>query len=199
MHGLNLGDLALSEQLAPCGECRYCKTGRYANCIVHDVYGFRKHLPGCWAEYMKFPARARNYRVPAEITITQAAVIEPLACSIHAVQRAGIRLGDVVVIAGAGPLGLGMVATARLQNPALLISMDLHDHRLDLAKQLGPISRSIPVRKMQLPKWRNSPMAMDAMCISRPREIGTRSCKASTAYAKVAASSSSALWKAHRR
>jgi threonine dehydrogenase-like Zn-dependent dehydrogenase len=63
--------------------------------------------------------------------------IEPLACSIHAVQRGNIDFGDVVVIAGAGPLGLGMVAAARLKGPGLLIAVDLDDNRLEVAKRAG--------------------------------------------------------------
>lgn len=89
------------------------------------------------AEYMLFPRNAINYRVPASIPVEHATYIEPLACAIHAVQRAQIEFGDVVVIAGAGPLGLGMVAAARLKNPRLLIAIDLNDRRLEVARACG--------------------------------------------------------------
>ena len=137
LHGLEIGDMAVSEQIIPCGECRYCQTGRYWLCRKHDIYGFRKDVPGSWAQYMKFPAKARNYKLPVGMPRTHAAVVEPLGCSIHAVQRAQMQLGDVVVIAGAGTLGLGMVGVAKLLNPSLLISIDLKDYRLDVAKSLG--------------------------------------------------------------
>ena len=52
-------------------------------------------------------------------------------------KRGEIEFGDVVVIAGAGTLGLGMVGAARLKNPGLLISVDLVDSRLEIAKKLG--------------------------------------------------------------
>lgn len=136
-HGLEIGDMVVSEQIAPCGKCRYCTTGRYWLCAVHDIYGFRRWMPGAWAEYMKLPANSRNYKLPKEMPRNHAAVVEPLACSIHAVKRAQIQLGDVVVIAGAGPLGLGMVGVARLLNPSLLISIDPRDYRLKVAKELG--------------------------------------------------------------
>ena len=106
-------------------------------CDVHDIYGFRQATFGAMAEYMRFPAKALNYKVPESIPSHHAAFIEPLACSIHAVQRGKIELQDVVVIAGAGPLGLGMIATARMKNPALLISLDLNDQRLEIAKACG--------------------------------------------------------------
>ena len=66
-----------------------------------------------------------------------AAFIEPLACSIHAVQRGNIEFQDTVVIAGAGPLGLGMIAAARMKQPAQLIAVDLNDARLEMARRCG--------------------------------------------------------------
>lgn len=136
-YGLAIGDLAVSEQIVPCGECRYCLRGQYWMCMVHDIYGFRKATFGAMAEYCKLPAKALNYRVPDSIRPEHAAYVEPLACAIHAVERGEIQLNDVVVIAGAGPLGLGMMAAARMKNPALLIALDLDDNRLELAKACG--------------------------------------------------------------
>ena len=89
------------------------------------------------ADYMKFPARSLVYKVPSDIPIANAAVIEPLACSIHAVQRGNIEFGDVVVVAGAGTLGLGMIGAAKLKNPGILIAIDLMPNRLEVAKKLG--------------------------------------------------------------
>jgi threonine dehydrogenase-like Zn-dependent dehydrogenase len=136
-YGLQVGDRAISEQIVPCWECRFCRRGQYHLCQVHDIYGFRRRTPGGFAEYMRFPAGALNYRVPSDMPSTHAALIEPLACSIHAVQRARIELGDVVVIAGCGPLGLGMVAAARLKSPGLLIAIDLSEDRLARARRVG--------------------------------------------------------------
>jgi threonine dehydrogenase-like Zn-dependent dehydrogenase len=136
-YGFAIGDRAVSEQIVPCWNCRYCLNGQYWMCRVHDIYGFRQRTFGAMAEYMLFPAGSLNYYVPRSIPIEHAAFIEPLACSIHAVERGEIKFQDVVVIAGAGPLGLGMVAAARMKNPRLLISLDLSDHRLETAKLCG--------------------------------------------------------------
>jgi threonine dehydrogenase-like Zn-dependent dehydrogenase len=89
------------------------------------------------AEYMRFPSDAINHKIPDSLPAHHAAYIEPLSCAIHAVQRARIELDDVVVIAGCGPLGLGMVAAARLKNPACLVALDLKDYRLDVARKAG--------------------------------------------------------------
>lgn len=136
-YGLALGDQAISEQIVPCWDCRYCRRGQYWMCQHGDVYGFRRNAFGAMAPYMKFPRNAINHKVPADLPPEHAVFIEPLACSIHAVQRGDIDFGDVVVIAGAGPLGLGMVAAARLKGPGLLIAVDLDDKRLEVAKRAG--------------------------------------------------------------
>jgi len=136
-YGLAIGDRAVSEQIVPCWDCRYCRSGHYWMCQVHDIYGFRQRTFGAMAEYMLFPAGALNYKVPTSIPLAHAAFIEPLACSIHAVERGEIKFQDVVVIAGAGPLGLGMIAAARMKNPRLLVSVDLNDKRLATAKTCG--------------------------------------------------------------
>ncbi|WP_421723334.1 alcohol dehydrogenase catalytic domain-containing protein [Bauldia sp.] len=136
-YGLSVGDRAVSEQIVPCWDCRFCRHGEYWMCQTHDIYGFRQKTFGAMAEYMLFPAGALNYKVPKTIPVEHAAFIEPLACSIHAVQRGTIEFQDVVVIAGAGPLGLGMIAAARMKNPKLLIALDLNDDRLETAKLSG--------------------------------------------------------------
>jgi threonine dehydrogenase-like Zn-dependent dehydrogenase len=134
---LALGDLAVSEQIVPTWTDRYAARGQYWLCSEHNVYGFRQKTFGAMAEYVKFPRGALNYKVPASIPATHAAFIEPLACSIHAVQRGEIDLDHVVVIAGVGPLGLGMVAAARLKNPRLLIALDVNARRLEVARACG--------------------------------------------------------------
>jgi threonine dehydrogenase-like Zn-dependent dehydrogenase len=134
---LALGDRAVSEQIVPCGQCRYCQRGQYWMCAVHDIYGFRQKTFGAWAEYMLFPAGALNYKVPKSIPTHHAVFIEPLACSIHAVERGDIKYQDTVVIAGCGPLGIGMIAAAKMKSPACIVALDLNDERLKVALRCG--------------------------------------------------------------
>jgi threonine dehydrogenase-like Zn-dependent dehydrogenase len=136
-HGVTIGDRVVAEQIVPCGTCRYCLRGLYWLCSAARIFGFKKAVHGGMAEYIKFPARARVYRVPDGVSEKHAALVEPLACAIHAVERGGIQLGDVVVQMGCGTLGLCMIAAERLKNPGLLIALDLIDSRLELAKRLG--------------------------------------------------------------
>lgn len=135
--GFEIGDRVVSEQIVPCGKCLFCQTGKYWMCEVHDIYGFRSHVNGGMAEYMRFPANARTYKVPVEIPVEKAVLTEPYSCSKHAVDRAQIGLEDIVVISGCGTLGLGMVGIAKLKNPRLLIALDTKDERLKKASEFG--------------------------------------------------------------
>jgi 2-desacetyl-2-hydroxyethyl bacteriochlorophyllide A dehydrogenase len=136
--GLNVGDRVVVEQIVPCGECRFCKSGAYWMCHNgHDIVGFKSHLNGGMAEYMLAPEKSLVYKVPDTLTVEEGVMVEPLACAIHAVERAEIGLKDVVVIAGLGALGLCMIQVARLQSPAKLIAVDLNSKRLALAESLG--------------------------------------------------------------
>ncbi len=135
--GFKVGDRVISEQIVPCWECRFCKTGHYSMCQKHDCYGFQHYVNGGMAEYMKYNKRALNYIVPKETPIEKAVLIEPYACAKHAVDRANMGNEDVVVLSGAGTLGLGMVGAIKIKNPKKLIVFDLKDERLQMAKRFG--------------------------------------------------------------
>lgn len=134
---IGVGDRVVSEQIVPCWDCRYCDRGEYWMCATHDLYGFKRRTPGAMASYMVFPAEALVHRVSSEIEPAHAAFAEPLSCALHAVERATIRFDDVVVVAGCGPIGLGMVAGAAAKSPRAVIALDLSDHKLDIARRCG--------------------------------------------------------------
>jgi len=137
-HSVSEGDLIVAEQISPCGKCRFCRNGQYWMCEIHDIYGFQKDVAeGGMAEYMVFHETARIHHIPEELSAKEAAFIEPLACSIHTVQRAKIELDDVVVLAGAGPLGMGMIQAITLKTPKKFIVLDMDDARLETAKKYG--------------------------------------------------------------
>ena len=135
--GFSLGDRITADQIVPCGTCRFCKSGRYWMCQPHAIFGFQSGNNGGMAEYVRYPKNAVISRVPEEMPLEKALLIEPYGCSKHAVDRAQIGSEDVVVISGAGTLGLGMITYARMRNPALLIALDLADNRLEKAKEFG--------------------------------------------------------------
>ena len=135
--GFSLGDRITADQIVPCGECRFCKSGRYWMCQPHSIFGFQNTNNGGMAEYVRYPKTSVISRVPEDMPLDQALLIEPYGCSKHAVDRAQIGNEDVVVISGAGTLGLGMITYARMKNPSKLISLDMADNRLEKAKEFG--------------------------------------------------------------
>ena len=134
--GTALGDRVTCEQIVPCGECRYCRRGEYWMCGPHDMFGFRTY-DGAMAQYLLVPTKARVHRISKTLPAHHAAFAEPLSCALHAVERARITFDDVVVVAGCGPIGLGLVAGARAKNPRLLVALDLDDDKLELGRRCG--------------------------------------------------------------
>lgn len=132
-----IGDRICPEQIVPCGECMFCKTGRHWMCEKHDLFGFQNNVNGGMAEYVKLTKEALPYLVPQEMAIEKAALIEPYACAFHCVERAQVTTTDVVVLSGAGTLGLGMVGALRQANPKCLVVLDMNDERLEVAKKFG--------------------------------------------------------------
>jgi erythritol/L-threitol dehydrogenase len=135
--GIQSGDKIIAEQIYPCDKCRFCQRGQYWMCEVHDMYGFQKHCNGAWAEFMKLGPRSRIHKMPKDIKRDAGVLVEPLACAIHAVERGDIQLGDTVVLAGAGTLGLLMLQVIKLKNPGQIIVTDAKPERLEKAKALG--------------------------------------------------------------
>ncbi|MDQ0252831.1 L-iditol 2-dehydrogenase [Evansella vedderi] len=135
---LKIGDRVTADQINPCGKCKFCETGNYYMCEVHNIYGFQKDVAeGGMAEYMKFSKTSKIHKISESLSHEEASIIEPMACAIHTVQRATIEFEDVVVMAGAGPLGLCMIQLIALKTPKKLVVLDTDENRLALSKKLG--------------------------------------------------------------
>lgn len=134
-----IGDRVAPEQIAPCGECRFCESGQYWMCEPHRMFGYFKDYNGGMAEYVRLPLKhARVHKVPKELPFESAVLIEPFACAYHCIEdRAAIGLRDTVVLSGSGTLGLGMVNIIRRKSPRRFIVLDMVDERLELAKKFG--------------------------------------------------------------
>jgi 2-desacetyl-2-hydroxyethyl bacteriochlorophyllide A dehydrogenase len=132
--GVKPGDRVAVEPLVVCGECAYCKTGDYQLCPAFQVAG--NSIPGGFAEYMQMPAYAL-YRLPAAIDYEVGALIEPLAVTVHAARLAPIRMGDRVLILGAGTIGLLAVASARAAGAGEIWITARHPQQIRAATALG--------------------------------------------------------------
>ena len=129
----------------PCNQCELCLAGDYNMCnpwngryrSPHEIYGFRTMCNGGMATFMKYVHNSRIHKVPHEIPAEHAVYIEPLSCGVHAANRADIQLNDVVVIAGAGAVGLGACCAARRKSPRQIVVLDLDEDKLSVARQCG--------------------------------------------------------------
>lgn len=137
VEGYELGEKITADQIVPCGKCRFCKDGHYWMCQPHDMFGYQHYNNGGMAEYVRYPKNSVISRIPEEMPMEQAVLVEPYGCSKHAVDRANMTNEDVVVISGAGTLGLGMITYARMKNPKLLIVLDMQKNRLEKALEMG--------------------------------------------------------------
>lgn len=145
---LEIGDRAIAEQIVPCGHCRYCRDGHYWMCEEAHIHGHQKEVAdGGMAQYIRFGANDIVHKVNKDIPAREAAMIEPLSCAIHTIERADIGFNDVVVIAGMGPIGLCKLQLAKLKNPRMLIAIDGKKMRLDLAKELGAVFGKKTIRR----------------------------------------------------
>jgi L-iditol 2-dehydrogenase len=91
---------------------------------------------GAFAEYVNVPQHIL-YRIPDEVSFTQAAMVEPVAVAAHAVDLAPLQLNDSAVVVGCGMIGLFVVQVLRARGCGTIIAIDLEDEKLELAKDLG--------------------------------------------------------------
>ncbi len=135
--GVEVGDRVTAEQIVPDWTCRYCMRGDYHMCQRHDMFGFKRATPGAMAEYMIYGTDSIVHKISRDIPAAHAAFVEPLSCALHAAERADIRFEDVVVVAGAGPIGLGAIAGAKAKGAGTIVALDMIDSKLDLARACG--------------------------------------------------------------
>jgi len=119
---------------SPCLRCKMCQKQQYNLC--EDMMW----LWGAYAEYIKIPARIVNLntqQIPSHVSYEEAPLTEPLACVLHGLEKAHIKLGDTIAIIGAGPVGLLHLITAKKMGAGKIIISDMIDERLQLASRLG--------------------------------------------------------------
>jgi alcohol dehydrogenase len=137
---VKVGDRVLVSCITACGACRFCREGRYGQCIGGGGWILGHKIDGTQAEYVRVPfADTSTYQVPAGASdeqILMLADILPTGYEVGVLNGA-VQPGDVVAVVGAGPIGLAAVMGARLFSPSHIVAIDLADSRLDAAKQFG--------------------------------------------------------------
>lgn len=132
------GDRVVIDPQFSCGKCYACRHSWFNICEEGGIIGsaLRGFHQGAMAEYVAVPEK-HLHRLPDNLTFEEGALIEPVANSIHAVNRAGIRVGDRVAVMGAGTIGLCMIQAARLAGAGSIAAIDVSEFHLKLAKKLG--------------------------------------------------------------
>jgi len=128
------GETVAVRPFTGCGHCVHCRRGRADHCDQFALLGLGR--PGGFAELVVAQAD-ELYRLPAAVTGTEQALVEPLAIALRAVRRGGLTPDDTVVVLGAGPIGLAIITWARHLGVEHITVSDPSASRRALATQLG--------------------------------------------------------------
>ncbi len=134
------GDRVLMSCVSSCGRCRFCKEGRYGQCLGGGGWIFGHTIDGLQAEYARVPFADNSvYKVPDELSDEQVLFLADILPTSYevGVLNGMVTPGDVVAIVGAGPIGLAAILTARLYTPGRIVAIDLDDSRLESAAKFG--------------------------------------------------------------
>jgi len=133
------GDRVTVDSTVYCGKCFYCRRGNVNLCDNRNVLGvscneYRRH--GAFAEFVAVPQHI-VYRLPDDLSFERAAMIEAVSIAFHAINRTPLKLGDTVVVVGAGMIGQLVIQTLRQAGCGKLIAIDIDDRKLQMARDLG--------------------------------------------------------------
>ena len=134
------GDRVLVSCISACGTCRFCREGRYGQCLEGGGWVLGHTIDGTQAEYVRVPyADTSTFRIPGGVTDEEALMLADILPTGYevGVLAGGVRPGDVVAVVGAGPVGLSAIAGAHLYSPSHIAAIDLSDTRLEAAKHFG--------------------------------------------------------------
>ena len=135
---LRKSDRVIAHHHVPCYNCEYCRNGDHTMC---DLFKKTNFDPCGLAEYFRVPetnvARGALVGLPQEISFEEGSMIEPTACCVRALDKAGANPGDKVLVVGLGPTGLTQIQLLRKMGAARIIGADILPHRLEMAEKLG--------------------------------------------------------------
>ncbi len=132
---LKIGDRVALEPQITCGECEFCKSGRYNLC--NDVEFFATPpIDGVFQEYVAHKANL-CFKLPDNVSTLEGALMEPLSVGLHAAFQGDAKLGQTAVVTGTGCIGLTSMLALKAMGVSKVIVVDLMDERLAKARELG--------------------------------------------------------------
>jgi len=132
---LQPGDQVAIEPGIPCRYCAFCKSGDYHLCP--DL--FFCATPPDDGNLSRYYVHAADFchKLPSNMDLEDGALMEPLTVGVHATKKGKVKFGDIVLIFGAGPIGLVTLLSAKAKGASKIIITDILDIKLQKAKELG--------------------------------------------------------------
>jgi threonine dehydrogenase-like Zn-dependent dehydrogenase len=180
--GWSAGDRVTFDSTIYCGQCDFCKEGKINLCDRRRVLGvscedYRRD--GAFAEYVAVPQRVL-YRLPQGLAFEHAALVEPFAIALHAIQRTPPALNDTAVVLGAGMIGLALTQALRRTGCGQLIVVDTADDRLARAsyfgatKTLNPSTGNAAEKILEWTQGRGVDLAFEAVGVTATVDLALR-------------------------
>lgn len=164
------GDRVALAPNIPCGRCFYCQRGMQTSCEKLQTIGI--HRDGGFAQYVAIPAQAVEQgcvmHIPEGISFEEAALTDPVSCAINAAELSRVKVGDVVVVIGAGPVGCLNVEVSRAFGAQKIVLVQRSLSRLKQAEFTGadvyvsPLKEDIVARVMKETKARGADVVIVA-------------------------------------
>jgi len=129
-----VGDAVCSLPFIACGSCEVCRAGRPFECVSQKIIGL--DIAGGFAEYVVTGA-AETLALPPDLSLETAVLTEPLAVGWHAVLEAKTTAADTVLVMGAGPIGLAVIAWCRNVGVGSIIVVEKNPARAQIAQEMG--------------------------------------------------------------
>jgi 2-desacetyl-2-hydroxyethyl bacteriochlorophyllide A dehydrogenase len=140
VQGIAPGQRVLAEPLRTCRECSYCRTGKYEICSERVLLGTR--APGALAEYVTVLPYTL-YPLPDSLDYELAALVEPLAVTVHGLHLVDLSFGERVVVLGSGSIGILATLAARVLGAAEVVATFRYEHQAQAVLAAGA-SRAVP-------------------------------------------------------
>ena len=133
VQGFELGDPVVVRPLSACGDCPACLRGHAHICQNLKVLGI--DIDGAFQQIWTVPAHTLH-KIPADLDLKHAALIEPVAVACHDVRRARLVAGEDALVIGGGPIGMLIAMVAKHLGAKVVLS-EVNPYRLELAQSLG--------------------------------------------------------------
>ncbi len=171
--GLEPGQRVVLAVVIPCGECAYCLAGAPNVCDSRADLSY--HYDGGFAQYIELPAShlraAGVIAVPEEVSLMEVCLAEPFSCALNGMRHSRVSLGDVVVIIGAGPVGLMHCILAKMSGASRVMVSEINPHRLELAAAFTEIDRCIDATRedpVQVVREETAGRGADVVVVAAP-------------------------------